>query len=274
VAFVIRHDPVTRIGKPDRSVRMHREIIRGVQWFSLKMIRQHRDRSVVFGSREPARVVLTSKQPALAIAVIAVAVVRWTAEGADLSSFLLPTQHSVIGDVAEQEVAPIAKPYRPFRPSRACIEALDGCISNLAFCETRIDHLHGRIGVEHRVPSFWFSSKSERFKRKRRGKPGSHVHKCAPLHCSSRQTKSDATGPYITACFVQEGLVQESSRHVRLAALSAVRLHPHVGFVQSANRRTSQQLETSLQVGPQGFDCPGDAGFASGSQSIGIGPPL
>src|SRR6202034_4863062 len=46
VAFVIRHDAVTRIGKPDRPVGMHGQVIRSVKHFSLKLVHQHRDRAV------------------------------------------------------------------------------------------------------------------------------------------------------------------------------------------------------------------------------------
>src|ERR1700730_10618043 len=98
---------------------MHCQVIRCVELFVLKTIQQHRDRAIVFGSRYPARIVLAGEQPALSVPIVAVAVVRGATKNADLSSLLQPSQHSIVGDVAEEEIPPIRKPYRTFRPPRA-----------------------------------------------------------------------------------------------------------------------------------------------------------
>src|ERR1700746_2271343 len=105
------------------------------------MSQQHCDRAVVFRSREAPRVVLAGQQSALAVAAIAIAVIRWTAEDRDLAGLLAPAQHAVVGDIAEHQVASVAKPYRTFRPSRAGVETLDRAIYDFVFCETRINHL-------------------------------------------------------------------------------------------------------------------------------------
>ena len=98
---------------------MHRQIIRRVEFLVLETIHQHRDRAIVFGSRYPSRIVLAGEQPALSVPIVAVAVIRRATENADFSSLLQPSQHSIVGDVAEEEIPPIRKPYRSFRPPRA-----------------------------------------------------------------------------------------------------------------------------------------------------------
>ena len=75
VPFVVRHNAVARIGEPDRAIRMHCEIIRRIERFALKVIRQNRDRAVMLGARDPARIVLAGHEPSLSVAGIAVAVI-------------------------------------------------------------------------------------------------------------------------------------------------------------------------------------------------------
>src|SRR5215472_7811964 len=133
---------------------------------------------------------LAGQQSALAVAVIPVAVVRGSAENTNLSGLLMPTQHAVVGDVAEQQITPIPKPDRSLRPSRTGVEALDRSVGHFVFRETRINHFHGSIGIGHRIFLLLFHSKAERIKGKRRCKPGSQVHKCPPLHVSSSESKS------------------------------------------------------------------------------------
>src|SRR6266487_1165639 len=86
VAFVIGHDAVAGISEPDGAVGMHREIVGSVELFALKSVYQHGDGAVVFGARHAARVVLAGEQPALAVAAVAVAVVRGATEDANFSS--------------------------------------------------------------------------------------------------------------------------------------------------------------------------------------------
>src|SRR4029077_11649067 len=102
--------------EPDSPIRMHRQIIRRVEFLVLETIHQHRDRAIVFGSRYPARIVLAGEQPAVSVPTPAVAVVRRATENADLSSLLQPSQHAIVGDAAEEKIPPLRKPYKPFRP--------------------------------------------------------------------------------------------------------------------------------------------------------------
>src|ERR1700746_1153116 len=107
------------MGDPDPSARVRRQVIGGVQQFPLKMIHEHGDCAIVFGSSEPPRVVFAGQQSALAVTAIAIAIVRWAAKNTDLSGFLAPTEHPIIRDIAEKEIPPIAKPHGALCPSRA-----------------------------------------------------------------------------------------------------------------------------------------------------------
>src|SRR3546814_17019339 len=61
--------------------------------------------SDLFGARDAARQVLAGDQPALAVARIAIGVVRRLAELADGAGFFFPLHDAVVGDVAPQQEA-------------------------------------------------------------------------------------------------------------------------------------------------------------------------
>src|ERR1700722_1716831 len=48
VALIFRIDAIGRIGKPDRSVRLHHEIVRRIELFALETIGEHLARTVMF----------------------------------------------------------------------------------------------------------------------------------------------------------------------------------------------------------------------------------
>src|SRR5207244_9197582 len=120
----------TKIAEPDGAFRMHQQVIRRVELLVMKMIHQHGDRAVVFGSGDPAHVVFAGDQPTLSVPTVAIAIVRRAAENADLSGFFEPSENSIVGNVAEEQIPPIPKPNRPFRPTRACVKALNGSVAD------------------------------------------------------------------------------------------------------------------------------------------------
>ena len=77
----------------------------------------HRDGAVVLGAGHAAAVVLAGDEPALAVARVAVGEVRRLAEHADRARLLVPAHDPVVGDVAPQQVAPVAEPHRAPPPS-------------------------------------------------------------------------------------------------------------------------------------------------------------
>src|SRR6266850_1379517 len=102
----------------------------------------------------PARVVLAGQEPPLAVARVAVAVVRGLAEHAHGARLLVPAHHAVVRDVAPQEVAPVAEPHRPLVPAAVRGDALHLRQPELVAVEARIDHLDRRIRVAAaRLPS-------------------------------------------------------------------------------------------------------------------------
>ncbi len=91
---------------------------------------------------------LAGKQAALPVAEVAIAVVRRAAEDADFSGVFKPSKHAVVGNVAEKEIAAIAKPDRAFGPAGASVKSLDGRVADLVFSKSRVNDFDGGIGVE------------------------------------------------------------------------------------------------------------------------------
>ena len=81
------------------------------------------DRAVRFGARDAAAAALAGEQAPLPIARIAVRVVRRHAEHADSRPFV-PSQDTIIGNVAEQQGLGIGEPDRALAPAHARVQLL------------------------------------------------------------------------------------------------------------------------------------------------------
>ena len=103
--------------------------------------------AVVLGAVDAPPAVLAANQPALAVARVAVGEVRRLAVDADRARLLLPLEDAVVGDVAPQQIAPVAEIHRPFRPAAARGEALHAGELQPVFLEARIERHDGRIGI-------------------------------------------------------------------------------------------------------------------------------
>ena len=119
VALVIAEQAEHRIGEPDRAVGFHDHVVRRVQPLAVEGVHQHRDRAVIFGAGDPAAAVLAGDQAALAVAGVAVGEIRRLAEDADRAGLLFPLEDALVGNVAAQQIAPVAEPHRPFGPAQA-----------------------------------------------------------------------------------------------------------------------------------------------------------
>src|SRR4029077_2054838 len=86
-------------------------------------------------------------QPALSIAVVAIAVVRGAAEDADFSGVLEPAQDTVVGYVAPEKIPAVPEPGRSFRPARASVQTLDRSVADSVFCEAWVNYFDGGIGI-------------------------------------------------------------------------------------------------------------------------------
>src|SRR5208282_360820 len=147
VALVIGHDAVTGVGEPDCAVGMNGEIVGSVELFALIAVHQNRDRAVRFGARYAAGVVFAGEQAALAVAKVAVAVIRRAAKNGDFVGVFEPAEHAVVRNVAEEKVAAVAEPDGAFGPARSGVKTLDGGAVHSVFCETRVNHFDGGIGI-------------------------------------------------------------------------------------------------------------------------------
>src|SRR5215468_1790378 len=165
VAFVIGHDAVARICEPDGAIGMDHEVVRSVELLALKAIDENGDGAVVFGARDATGIVLASEKSSLAVAIVAIAVIGRTAKHADFSGVLEPAQDAIVRDVAEQQVAPVAKPHGPLRPARPGIKALDG-----------------GVGIGNRSFAFLPRGKHEGMKWQRRSREGGDVDEVASIH--------------------------------------------------------------------------------------------
>lgn len=67
VPHVVAGDAEVRVGEADRTVGLHRRVVRAVQALALPSVGQHGDGAVVFGSGHPAVALLAGDQPALAV---------------------------------------------------------------------------------------------------------------------------------------------------------------------------------------------------------------
>src|SRR5262245_16615922 len=90
---------------------------------------------------------LACEQTALPVARHAVRIVGWAAKHAPCAGRLVITHDPVIRDVADEQVAAVAEPYRPLRPAHACGELLDRAGEEPIFGKARIEDLHRRIRI-------------------------------------------------------------------------------------------------------------------------------
>src|SRR5579863_9737078 len=88
------------------------------------MVGNDADGAVVFIANDAAVGVFAGQFPALIVEGVAVAVIRWVAEDADLAVFFGPAQLAVVGDVTPDEIAADAVPCGAFGPEGSCEEAL------------------------------------------------------------------------------------------------------------------------------------------------------
>ena len=79
----------------------------------------------MLGPDDAPTAVFAGDEPALAIDRIAVGIVGWLAKHADRAVALVVSQHPVVGDVREDEVARGGEVRGAFGPSRAGPEAFD-----------------------------------------------------------------------------------------------------------------------------------------------------
>src|SRR5262249_27702908 len=147
VAFVVAEQPERRIGEPDGAVGFHHDVVGRIQAFAFEALGDGSNGAVILGATHAPSAVLAGDESSLTIARVAVGKVGRLAKHADRSSLFFPLHHSVVGNVAPEQIAPIAEPYRPFRPAKTVRNALDRCQVQPIFRKALVDYFDGGIGI-------------------------------------------------------------------------------------------------------------------------------
>src|SRR5581483_7368837 len=105
------------------------------------------DGTVIFGAHHAAAAMLAGDEPALAVAGVAVGEIGGLAIDADRAGLLLPFDDALVGDVAGQEVAPVAEPDRALRPAQPGGDALHRRQLEPVLLKARIERMDGWVGV-------------------------------------------------------------------------------------------------------------------------------
>jgi hypothetical protein len=99
--------------KPNGVVRFDHNVVGRIERLALELVHQHRDGAVIFGARHAPGIVLAGDEAALAIASIAVRIVRRLAKYGGAAGLLVPPQDTVVRNVAPQHAASVTEPHRP-----------------------------------------------------------------------------------------------------------------------------------------------------------------
>ena len=154
VALVVAQNAEGRIAEPDRVVGFDHDVVRRVERLAVELVHQHGDRAVVFGARHAPAVVLAGDESALAVARIAVGVVRRGAVHAGASRPLVPTHDAVVGNIAPEQAARVAEIDRPLAPAHAGCKPLHARLRDTIFRKGRIENLDRRVGIARvRLPA-------------------------------------------------------------------------------------------------------------------------
>lgn len=152
VAFVVVAGLEGRVAEPDRAVAFADDVVGGVEGFAVEAVGQHGDGAVVFGAGDAAAFAggggaLADDEAALAIAAHAVGEVGMFAVHREGVGDFVPTHDAVVGDVADQQVTPVADPDRSFRPPHAGGEFLDAGVEDPQFKKAVVEDVNERIRV-------------------------------------------------------------------------------------------------------------------------------
>lgn len=152
VAFVVVAGLEGRVGEPDRAVAFADDVVGGVEGFAVEAVGQHGEGAVVFGAGDaPAFVgggrTLADDEAALAVAAHPVGEVGVFAVHREGVGDFVPTHDAVVGDVADQQVTPVADPDRPFGPTHAGGKFLDAGVEDAQFEKAVVENVDEGIRV-------------------------------------------------------------------------------------------------------------------------------
>lgn len=147
MAFVIRHDSVAGVRKPDAAVGMDNNVVWSVKWLVILFVCEGGDAAVVFVANDAAGIVLAGELTSFEIEGVTIAVVGRSAKNADMIVLVEPAHLAIVRNVAPDQVTPDPVPRATFSPESAGPEALDGGVADFVFGETCIDNDDRGIGI-------------------------------------------------------------------------------------------------------------------------------
>ena len=106
----------------------------------------------MFRTGDAAAAMLAGDEAALAVAGMAVGEIRRLAVDADRPGFLFPLEDAVVGNIAAQQIAPVAEPHRAFGPAQPGGQPFHRRQFQPVFLEARIERVDRRIGIMGRRP--------------------------------------------------------------------------------------------------------------------------
>src|SRR6266566_5182047 len=124
-ALIKAADAVDGIGEPDRTIGSDNRVVRRVQFLAVELVGDDGDRAVEFGPGDPSAAMFTRDQASFPINGVAVRVHRRLAVYADVTVILREAHDAVVGNVAEQHVAPGREIDWAFGPAEPGCDALD-----------------------------------------------------------------------------------------------------------------------------------------------------
>src|SRR5215813_12007441 len=90
---------------------------------------------------------LAGDQTAVPVTGMAISKVGRLLKHTDRASGFFPFEDTVVGNIAPQQIAPIAKPHWPFRPAASGVQALHGRLLQPVLFKTWVERGNGRIRV-------------------------------------------------------------------------------------------------------------------------------
>ena len=149
MALVVAVDAVAGVGEPDRPVATLDDVVGAVEPPPVVVRRQDGVAAIVFGAHDSAVPVLTRHHTSGPIEGSTVDVAGRVAEHADGAGGLVPAQHPVVGDVAEQHVAAGRDVQRSLQPATSREQHLHPGVAVHAR-EAVVDHFEPRRhGARH-----------------------------------------------------------------------------------------------------------------------------
>ena len=149
MAFVIHHAAVTGIGKPNAAVRVNDDIIGCVQRLALPFLRKNCNGSIVFMTHDATSGMLAREQATFPVKGVAVCVIRRTTKRAYMAILGKPPMLDIVWNITPEQITAAAVPCWTLGPQHSCVQALDGCVSNLVFRKPFIQHQHVSVGISH-----------------------------------------------------------------------------------------------------------------------------